>query len=479
MFSYPVAYFHRQCFWRGELPLWNPFNNCGLPFLAQWNTLTLYPLSLIYLLLPLTWSLSFFCLAHLFWGGLGMYFLAHRWTHHRLAAGLAGVIFCVQRLVAELSDVAEPRGDVQLAAVGGVAGATGLARGREGAGVGDGGGRDADAGGRAGDDCGDLADPVGAGVGGDWVRGMDSRRAEDGRHACAVWRFRGDGGTGGAGLRGAIAAVPGTAGPFPARQRLQRLHPRLVHAALGLGQLPGAAVPDLAHSAGLFLQNGQYWTSSYYAGIGTVLLAAVAVWRVRDWRVRAMAVLVLLGLVLALGDGTLLYRGLRVCFPGLGFVRYPVKFVILVLALAPLLAAFGFAALAGKTRPAGRFELIGALLMLLLVGAIVALDWKSSPPADAWRATWQSGLSRAGVSGSGYSVRSRAALVGWPPADSVRLPAAGALLARFCDPRADAKPGRETIRLCAGLGPRATEVEPGPETRRRRASCSRPPRWSF
>ena len=89
MFSYPVAHFHRQCFWRGELPLWNPFNNCGLPFLAQWNTLTLYPLSLIYLLLPLTWSLSFFCLAHLFWGGLGMYFLAHRWTHHRLAAGLA------------------------------------------------------------------------------------------------------------------------------------------------------------------------------------------------------------------------------------------------------------------------------------------------------------------------------------------------------------------------------------------------------
>ena len=57
LFSYPVAYFHRQSFWQGELPLWNPYSNCGLPFLAQWNTLTLYPLSLIYLLLPLTWSL--------------------------------------------------------------------------------------------------------------------------------------------------------------------------------------------------------------------------------------------------------------------------------------------------------------------------------------------------------------------------------------------------------------------------------------
>jgi len=146
---------------------------------------------------------------------------------------------------------------------------------------------------------------------------------------------------------------------------------------------------------GLFLQNGQYWTSSYYAGIGTVWLAAVAVWRVRDWRVRAMAALVLLGLVLALGDATLLCRGLRACFPGLGFVRYPVKFVILILALAPLLAAFGVAALGGQSRPGGRFEFIGALLMLLLVGVIVALDWKASLPDDAWRATWQSGLSRA------------------------------------------------------------------------------------
>ena len=85
LFGYPLAYFHRQSFWRGELPFWNPYSYCGVPFLAQWNTLTLYPLSLIYLLLPLTWSLSFFCLAHLFWGGLGMYFLACRWSHHRLA----------------------------------------------------------------------------------------------------------------------------------------------------------------------------------------------------------------------------------------------------------------------------------------------------------------------------------------------------------------------------------------------------------
>ena len=29
VFGYPIAHYHRECFWRGELPLWNPLNNCG------------------------------------------------------------------------------------------------------------------------------------------------------------------------------------------------------------------------------------------------------------------------------------------------------------------------------------------------------------------------------------------------------------------------------------------------------------------
>ena len=98
IFSYPVAFFQRQCFWKGELPWWNPLNCCGLPFLAQFNTLALYPLSLIYLLLPLTWSLPFFCLLHLFLGGMGMYFLAARWTGSRAGAALAGVVFAFNGL---------------------------------------------------------------------------------------------------------------------------------------------------------------------------------------------------------------------------------------------------------------------------------------------------------------------------------------------------------------------------------------------
>lgn len=49
LFGYPVAAFFRDSFWQGQLPFWNPYNNCGLPFLAQWNAMVFYPPSLFYL----------------------------------------------------------------------------------------------------------------------------------------------------------------------------------------------------------------------------------------------------------------------------------------------------------------------------------------------------------------------------------------------------------------------------------------------
>jgi len=99
VFGYPLAHYHRECFWRGELPLWNPLNHCGLPFLAQWNTLTLYPGALLYLPPPLPWSLGLFMLVHLWLGGLGAYAVARRWTGHELAAAVAGVAYAFHGLV--------------------------------------------------------------------------------------------------------------------------------------------------------------------------------------------------------------------------------------------------------------------------------------------------------------------------------------------------------------------------------------------
>ena len=70
----------------------------GASFLAQLNTLALYPLSLFYLLLPLTWAMGVFCLLHIFLAGMGMYFLAARWTDSRAGAAVAGVVFAFNGL---------------------------------------------------------------------------------------------------------------------------------------------------------------------------------------------------------------------------------------------------------------------------------------------------------------------------------------------------------------------------------------------
>src|SRR5204863_1069964 len=91
--AYPNIVFQREFFWRGGFPFWNPYSNCGQPFLAQWGTMALYPFSLIYLLLPLPWSLSLFCFAHVWLGGFGMYLLVRRWTETDFAAALAGTIY--------------------------------------------------------------------------------------------------------------------------------------------------------------------------------------------------------------------------------------------------------------------------------------------------------------------------------------------------------------------------------------------------
>ncbi|HNQ87122.1 MAG TPA: YfhO family protein [Verrucomicrobiota bacterium] len=78
--AYPVAAWHRSSLWSGELPLWNPWSHCGVPFLAQWNTLVLYPGALLYVLGPVAEGLAVFCVLHIWLGGLGMYHLVRAWA---------------------------------------------------------------------------------------------------------------------------------------------------------------------------------------------------------------------------------------------------------------------------------------------------------------------------------------------------------------------------------------------------------------
>ncbi len=435
-FAYPLAHFQRECFWRGELPLWNPYNNCGVPFLAQWNTMPLYPPALIYLLLPLSWSLSFFCLLHLFWAGLGMYFLAHRWTGNRLAAAVAGLVFAFNGFslnllmwpshIATLSwmpwvvlfvERAWQEGGRKLivGAVfsvlqmlaggpetilltwlvlsvlwlaqfveaifrrGGVRPSPGAAASGLPAAPGE-------------SDAQELIDPAAP---------EDGRtRQNRGRTLLAqFWRFPAV-----VVLVAALAAVQ--LAPFldlaAHSQREQGYaDTRWSMPTWGWANLLVPMVFGRVWNMGLFFQQSQAWTSSYYLGVGVLLLAAMALWTSRQWRVWLLGSATAVAFLLAMGDQGIVYRALRHIVPQMGLMTYPVKFLILVTFAMPLLAAFGFAQWQGRSSQEARsFDrlllLVGGALLLLIV---CILFWaRLSPfPGDDYGATLRNGLSRAGL----------------------------------------------------------------------------------
>ncbi len=393
-FAYPVAQYHRDCFWRGEIPLWNPLSNCGLPFLAQWNTMTLYPPSLFYLLLPLEWSLGVFCLLHLFLAGLGMYFLAYRWTGHRFAAAVAGVAFTFSGLTIDFlmwpSHIATLCWTPWLMLTVERAWREGGRRVYHAALV------------------GVLQMLAGAPetILLTWVllttmwlcqlgQGRSARPPMLGRFLLVVLLV--------AGLAAAQLL------PF-----LDLLAHSDRHANFGNSQwaMPGWGwanffIPlffNVQGGQGVLLQYDQYFTSSYYLGIGVLGLAVHAAWQVRQPRVWFLTAVALLCLILALGDNGHLYAWLRRGIPALGFMRYPVKFVFLPVLIIPLLAAYAVQRLDARfsSNPARDRKTL-AVIALGFLGIMALLLWfitlipANPPPDNQWDLAWPSALSRAGL----------------------------------------------------------------------------------
>jgi hypothetical protein len=385
LFSYPCASFQRQCFWQGELPWWNPLSCCGLPFLAQFNTLALYPPALIYLLLPLTWSLPFFCLLHLFLGGMGMYFLAARWTGSRAGAALAGVVFAFNGLAlnflmwpSHTATFAWMPWVILLTEAGWKAGGRKLVPAT-------------------------LAAALQILAGGPesilftWLILLAMGLVECGRGTAAAGvlarRFF---------LMGILAVCLAAAQLLPSADFA--LHcSRNTHYAASEWAMPAWGwanflVPmfQTAGWQGMAVQFNQYWTSSYYAGIGVVFLAAVALWR-RVWRVWLIGGFVAASLVLALGDHGFVYFCLRRLFPFLGLFRFPIKFVIITSALLPLLAAFAMSQY--ENWPGGAARLRRAEVMcgggiVILIGTILWFARHHPVPGSSWPATLGNALPR-------------------------------------------------------------------------------------
>ena len=380
-FGYPLAWHVQQSYGAGEIPMWNPYNYAGLPFLAQWNTLALYPPSLIYILLPLPWSLNFFNLLHLYLGGLGMFCLARRWLRDGRAAGVAGVAYAFSGIM--VSSLMWPN---NVAALG-------------------------------------------------WLPCVVFTGE---RAACEVVRSRVTAalvmalqflsgapeiiGLTWAGLLAVILCAQ-EAPTIAAWRRIGRLAP-LLGASLGLGAIQflpfvellrhsqrGAAFASGAWSLswaglgnflvplfhtvqnrdGVFFQPDQQWVSSYYPGSTIVLLWLIALASERTRRVRWLTLFCLVSLALALGRHGFLYDWLRRTTPGLGMMRYPIKFIVPCAVMLPLLGGFGVRAwLHGKVKYSTAFPLCAGVALLSL--ALLLFSQWHPLPGEQVNATWRSGL---------------------------------------------------------------------------------------
>ncbi|MGH8023424.1 MAG: YfhO family protein [Limisphaerales bacterium] len=380
-FAYPLAYFQKQCFWHGQLPFWDPYNNCGIPFLAQWNTMSLYPPSLIYLLLPLGWSLSFFCLLHFWFGGLGMYCLARRWTGNDFAGAFAGTAFSFSGMTLNLlmwpSHTAawswmpwvilaverawrEGGGRIFIAAI---AGAFQMLAG--------------------GPEPIFFTWVILLVL---WVQQWVLKEFP----RTAFWRFP---------ALVALVALMAAAQLVPFLDLASHSQRHLGYADMRWS-MPGRGWANFlvpmafggVHDEGIFFQNGQGWTSSYYLGMATLWLALLAVWKCRDRRARALAIIAAVGIICALGANTPIFPALRKLLPELDYVTYPIKYLLVVTFVAPLLAAFSLAKTGDQKRPA---IVIGTLLLCLTVAVIIWSGLSRMPGADAHAAVLN-GLSRIG-----------------------------------------------------------------------------------
>lgn len=356
IFSYPNAYYLKQCFWRGEIPFWNPLNNCGIPFLAQWNTQTLYPPALFYLLLPLEWSLPIFNLIHLFFAGIGMYLLLYLIVKNRLGAAIGSIAYCfsgiaINSVMWQSNIAAMGWAPWFIAAVYQYV----LKKNQK------------------------LHTIIITGAM-QLLSGSPEITASTYIIAAAIVLpelFKNKSKI----LPLAICAV--VIGLLTAAQMFPFLD--LVKESNRGGRFVGYVWNMPAHGwanffvplfhfynseMGVFLQYNQCWTSSYYCGLFILLISIFAVFQSRKLYTLLLAALFLLAVALAMGMEGVLYKPAISLLPALKMMRYPVKFLIISVMATPFLAAEGISLLSQENGL--RLTNYKNLLLIVFIGFVAS-----------------------------------------------------------------------------------------------------------
>ncbi len=96
LYFYPNWSYAADAIRHGRLPLWNPYLFMGVPFFANSQTGVLYPLNLAMAWLPTTRAINLTIILHLWLAGAGTYLFARRSLGlSQLAAWLGGVTFAL------------------------------------------------------------------------------------------------------------------------------------------------------------------------------------------------------------------------------------------------------------------------------------------------------------------------------------------------------------------------------------------------
>jgi hypothetical protein len=389
--NYPARWFLRASILRGDLPWWNPDQGLGFAVLGNPLYGLHYPPNWLFLLAPPTLVASLACwqgFAHLLWGSAGMFLLARRLGGTGLAAAVAGLAWGL----AGYTMAAWTAGLLLLAGawipwcgVGFVALSGALTGGRAGVARG------------VASACGPVAmalllgEPFvammgvafGTATAAAWLY-LDHARERPptarlvaavaaslalavGIGAVAIWPAR------------TLAGGTERAAHLPrAVAESASLHPlRLVElvapGSMGdpAGSYPGGRVIGEPSIDGYPLMH------SLYAGAGIVLLASMALGRRRPLSLAIMAFAVV-ALLVSFGRHTPLHELVRSLVSPLGYMRYPEKYAVLVVAWLALLAALGLdRALAAGPLPWRRSVALPVGLLALAVGAprVFAADW--------------------------------------------------------------------------------------------------------
>ena len=380
--GYPGVFFMHESLLHGELPLWDPYSHCGVPFLAQMGQW--YPPAWLCYFLPLPWAENFSMLAHLWLGGFGMFWLLRRWNIGNFAAAFAGFAFVFNGVT--LSCLLWGNYIASLAWLPWVVGCV-IEAWRN---------------------------------GGRWLPSAAIASAMQVLTATPEitllsWIFLGvvwlgEFFSGEVGLWISLRRVC-TVLLLAAGITMVQMLPffdLLAHSQRNTGtaeaaswSMPGWGWANLLvplfhcypSPQGPWFQPGQEFLESYYLGAGVLALGVAGAWLTRKRLVLVIGGMTLFCWIMALGSHGFLYGRIKSIFPLIGIARFPVKFTILTAFFVPLLAAWAIEQVqTSHDKKTRRWLVIIGAAMLLLMAALVWFAWQFPFSRDNWEMTaWNAG----------------------------------------------------------------------------------------